>query len=315
MRILVTGAAGFIGSHVTRALLSSGHHVVGLDDLSTGFERNLPHAEEGWRFVRGDIRSAQVCLEATEGVDAVVHLAARNSVPRSINDPRSAYEVNVLGSLNLMEAARAHGVKRFVYASSSSVYGDDPALPKRESQRLRPLSPYAASKAGLEHAATAWSTVWGLHTVGLRFFNVFGPRQNPEGPYAAVVPCFLRAAFEGRERTIHGDGSVSRDFTHVANVVHAIGLAVVSSTVPGGEVMNVACGGRVTVRELWEAIARETGAATTPVFGPSRPGDMPHSQADIGRARELLGYAPVIGFHEGIQATVAWEKQQRMGAA
>ena len=315
MRILVTGAAGFIGSHLTRSLLASGHEVVGLDDLSTGFESNLPPAQTSWRFLRGDIRDDRVCREATAGADAIVHLAGRNSVPRSIDDPRSAYEVNVLGSLKLLDAAREQGVKRVVYASSSSVYGDDPTLPKRESQVLRPLSPYAASKAALEQTATVWARVWGLHTVGLRFFNVFGARQNPEGPYAAVVPCFLRAAFEGRQPTIHGDGTVSRDFTHVSNVIHAIGLALRSSRVPPGEVLNVACGARVTVRQLWEAIACETGATTPPVFGPSRAGDMPHSQADISRARELLGYSPVTPFHEGIRATVAWEVQQRIGAA
>ena len=208
MRILVTGAAGFIGSHLTRSLLASGHEVVGLDDLSTGFESNLPPAQTSWRFLRGDIRDDRVCREATAGADAIVHLAGRNSVPRSIDDPRSAYEVNVLGSLKLLDAAREQGVKRVVYASSSSVYGDDPTLPKRESQVLRPLSPYAASKAALEQTATVWARVWGLHTVGLRFFNVFGARQNPEGPYAAVVPCFLRAASPMADLPAPGRGEI-----------------------------------------------------------------------------------------------------------
>jgi len=306
MRILVTGAAGFIGSHTTRALLADGHEVVGLDDLSTGHRRNLPATRSGWSFVHGDIRDPAVCGRAMAGADAVVHLAGRNSVPRSIADPRSALEVNVMGGLNLLEAAREAGVTRFVHASSSSVYGDDPALPKVETQGRRPLSPYAASKASFEHLAFAWASVWGLSTVGLRFFNVFGPRQDPAGAYAAVVPLFVTSALEGRRPTIHGDGSQTRDFTYVDNVVHAIRGAIHASEEASGQVFNVACGQRISVLGLWRRIASEAGAQQAPVFGPARTGDMPHSLADIRAAQRLLGFDPLVSFDEGIRRTVAW---------
>lgn len=314
MRVLVTGAAGFIGSHITRALLADGHEVVGLDDLSTGHRHNLPDGEPGWRFVLGDIRDPAVCAAAMQGAGAVVHLAGRNSVPRSLADPRSALEVNVVGGFNLLEAARAAGVARFVYASSSSVYGDDPSLPNVESQLRRPLSPYAASKASFEHFARAWSSSWGLSTVGLRFFNVFGPRQDPAAAYAAVVPRFVEAALDRRAPLIHGDGSFTRDFTFVDNVVHAVRLSLDVNDA-GGAVVNVACGGRVSVLDLWRAIAREAGYDDEPRFGPTRTGDMPHSQADIGKARRLLGFKPVVHFDEGIRRTVAWFQAQRAGAA
>jgi nucleoside-diphosphate-sugar epimerase len=314
MRVLVTGAAGFIGSHITRALLASGHEVVGLDDLSTGHRHNLPIGEPRWRFVLGDIRDPAICVGATRGADAVVHLAGRNSVPRSLADPRSALEVNVMGGFHLLEAARAARVTRFVYASSSSIYGDDPSLPKVESLPHRPLSPYAASKASFEHLARTWSLTWGLSTVGLRFFNVFGPRQDPAGAYAAVVPRFVEAALDGRPPTIHGDGSYSRDFTFVDNVVHAIQLSLPSMDA-GGSVVNVACGGRVSVLDLWRAVAREAGFDGEPRFGPPRTGDMPHSQADISEARRLLGFEPVVHFDEGIRRTVAWFQAQRAGVA
>lgn len=314
MRVLVTGTAGFIGSHITRALLADGHEVVGLDDLSTGHRHNLPDGERGWRFVLGDIRDPAVCVSAMRGAGAVVHLAGRNSVPRSLADPRSALEVNVVGGFNLLEAARAAGATRFVYASSSSVYGDDPSLPKVESQLRRPLSPYAASKASFEHFARAWCSSWGLSTVGLRFFNVFGPRQDPAGSYAAVVPRFVEAALDRRSPIIHGDGSFTRDFTFVDNVVHAVRLSLDAPDARGA-VANVACGGRVSVLDLWRAIASEAGFDGEPRFGPPRTGDMPHSQADISEARRLLGFEPVVPFDEGIRRTVAWFHAQRAGAA
>ena len=311
MRVVVTGAAGFIGSHVTRALLAGGHDVVGLDDLSTGHLRNLPTASARWAFLHGDIRDPSICALALRDAEAVVHLAGRNSVPRSLVDPRSAMEVNVMGGFNLLEAAREAGASRFVYASSSSVYGDDPTLPKVETQLRRPLSPYAASKASFEHFARAWTAAWGLHTVGLRFFNVFGPRQDPRGAYAAVVPRFAEAALNGSRPFIHGDGSFSRDFTYVDNVVHAVGLALDAPDEAAGSVLNVACGGRVSVLQLWRAIAREAGFEGEPEFGPERVGDMPHSHADIGEARRLLGFEPVVTFDEGIRRTVAWFRTVR----
>lgn len=314
MLVLVTGAAGFIGSHVTRSLLADGHTVVGLDDLSTGHRHNLPEGAARWRFVQGDVRDPDVCVSATRDVHAVVHLAGRNSVPRSLADPRSAVEVNVMGGFNLLEAARAEGVTRFVYASSSSVYGDDPSLPKVEAQRRQPLSPYAATKASFEHLARAWSSSWGLSTVGLRFFNVFGPRQDPAGTYAAVVPRFVQAALDRQQPVIHGDGSFSRDFTYVDNVVHAVRLSLGGPDI-GAAVVNVACGGRVSVLDLWQAIAREACFDGEPRFGPPRTGDMPHSQADIGEARRLLGFEPVVSFDEGIRRTVAWFQAQRAEVA
>lgn len=311
MRVLVTGAAGFIGSHITRALLARGYEVVGLDDLSTGHPHNLPEGAPGWRFVLGDVRDPAICAGVMQGAGAVIHLAGRNSVPRSLADPRSALEVNVVGGFNLLEAARAGGIGRFVYASSSSVYGDDPSLPKVESQQHRPLSPYAASKASFEHFARAWSSSWGMCTVGLRFFNVFGPRQDPAGAYAAVVPRFVEAALNRTRPLIHGDGSFTRDFTFVENVVHAVVLSL-DAPAAGGSVINVACGGRVSVLDLWRAIAREAAFDGEPRFGPPRSGDMPHSQADVAEARRLLGFEPVVPFEEGVQRTVAWFRAQRL---
>lgn len=311
MRILLTGAAGFIGSHTARALLARGHEVVGLDDLSAGHLRNLPGSSPRFRFLHGDIRDVDTCASAMGGIDAVVHLAGRNSVPRSLRDPRSAVEVNITGGLNLLEAARAEGVGRFVYASSSSVYGDDPRLPKAEGQQRRPLSPYAATKASFEHLAQAWTSSYGLHTLGLRFFNVFGPRQDPKGPYAAVVPLFVEAALDGRPPTINGDGSFTRDFTYVENVVHALLLALRAPAEAAGAQVNVACGGRVPIAELWRLIAAETGFDEPPRFGPRRAGDMPHSQADLASAERLLGYAPTVSFPEGIRRTVAWYAARR----
>lgn len=311
MRVLVTGAAGFIGSHITRALLADGHEVTGLDDLSTGHLRNLPEDSPRWTFVLGDIRDPATCEAATRSADAVVHLAGRNSVPRSLADPRSALEVNVVGGFNLLEAARAAQVRRFVYASSSSVYGDDPSLPKVETQLRRPLSPYAASKASFEHLARAWWASWGLSTVGLRFFNVFGPRQDPAGDYAAVVPRFVDAALNRERPLIHGDGGYTRDFTFVDNVVHAVRLSIAAPQEASGAVVNVACGSRVSVLDLWNAIAREAAYDGEPHFGPARTGDMPHSQADIHEARRLLGFEPVVPFAEGVRRTVAWFQAQR----
>ena len=310
MNILVTGAAGFIGSHVTRSFLEEGFFVRGLDDLSTGHARNLPKKYDNWEFVEGDIRNTQICSQAVSGIDAIVHLAGRNSVPRSIRDPKSAMEVNIMGGFNLLEAAREHGCSRFIHASSSSVYGDSPTLPKCESHSRNPLSPYAASKASFEHIASAWAKSWGMHTVGLRFFNVFGARQDPDSPYAAVIPLFIQAAQTKTRPTIYGKGKRTRDFTHVSNIVHGIRLSLDAPEDASGEVFNIACGGRISLLELWDAIASATGADQKPIFAKPRQGDMPHSQASIEKAKTMLGYTPVIDFDTGIRKTVAWYQAQ-----
>lgn len=310
MNILVTGAAGFIGSHVTRALLKEGFLVRGLDDLSTGHARNLPENESNWDFIEGDIRSEQICSQAVNGIDVIVHLAGRNSVPRSIRDPKSAMEVNVMGGFNLLEAARQQGCARFIHASSSSVYGDNPSLPKCESHSRNPLSPYAASKASFEHVASAWAKSWGIHTVGLRFFNVFGARQDPDSPYAAVIPLFIQAARTNTRPTIYGKGKRTRDFTHVSNIVHGIRLGLDAPEEASGEVFNIACGGRISLLELWDAIASATGSKQKPIFTNPRKGDMPHSQASIHKAQTMLGYTPITDFDTGIRETVAWYQSQ-----
>lgn len=306
MKVVVTGAAGFIGSHITRTLLAHNYAVVGLDDLSTGHLHNLPEAQEGWTFINGDIRDRDVCLEALDGADAVVHLAGRNSVPRSLKDPDSALAVNIMGGFNLLECARKFGCKRFIYASSSSVYGDDPRLPKEESHKLKPLSPYASSKASFEHLASAWHSSFGLHTIGLRFFNVFGARQDPDSDYAAVVPLFIRAALEKKQPKIYGDGTRTRDFTHVSNIAHAIRLCIQSADNTAGDVYNIACGGRITILDLWNSIAASAGSSYAPIFMAERPGDMPHSQANYDQAHQKLGFSPVTTFDDGIRQTVEW---------
>ncbi len=314
MRILVTGAAGFIGSHVVRHLLVRGHHVVGLDDLSSGFLHNLPgRGTAHWSFERGDVCDRACCLSVMEGADAVIHLAARNSVPRSLDDPDATMQANVGGMLALLETARALGVPRLVYASSSSVYGDDPALPKQERARLLPRSPYAASKAAGEHLARAWARCWDLQTVGLRFFNVFGPRQDPTSQYAAVVPLFIQAALRREPATIHGDGRQSRDFTYVNNVVHGIACALEAPAHSAGEVYNIACGGSFTLNQLHCAIGDLVGIQVPPVHTAPRPGDVPHSRADISAARRDLGFEPRHDFHEGLARTVAWYRSRSHG--
>jgi len=310
MDVLVTGAAGFIGSHVVRHLLDKGYGVVGLDDLSTGHRYNLPTDDTPrWRFVLGDIREPKRCLEAMQGVDAVMHLAARNSVPRSLDDPRATMDVNVGGTLELLETARSTGVSRFVYASSSSAYGDDPTLPKSEQARPLPRSPYAASKAATEHLGRAWARCWGIHTVGLRFFNVFGPHQDPHSAYAAVIPLFIDAALRSEPAIIHGDGTQSRDFTYVDNVVQGILCALNAPAHASGKVYNIACGDRVTLIDLHESIGRHCGGCPPPRHTDPRPGDVPHSQADIRAARRDLGFAPTVGFHDGLVRTVDWYRK------
>ena len=304
MRVLVAGAAGFIGSHVVRRLAADGIAVRGLDDFSTGSWSNV--ADLTIEMIEGDVRDPTACAKACDRVDAVIHLAARNSVPRSLAEPDATVSVNIVGTANLLQAARAAHVRRFVFASSSSVYGDEPGLPRREDLVPAPTSPYAATKLATEALARAWWTSFGLPTIGLRYFNVFGPRQDPDAAYSAVVPCFVRAALRNEAATIHGDGTTSRDFTYVDNAVAATVNALAAPPRANGRVYNVASGRAVALLELHAAIAAAVGTRIAPVHGPRRNGDPLVSVADIRAARHDLGYEPTLGLEEGLRRTVAW---------
>ena len=311
-RWLVTGAAGFIGSHIVERLLSLGQKVIGLDNFSAGHRANLPAPTDGWSFIEGDIREPLVCRAACEGVDFVLHQAALGSVPRSIEDPVRTHQSNVDGFLNMLVAARDAKVKRFVYASSSSVYGDAPNLPKREGEEGRLLSPYAVSKSINELYARTFEKNYGLQTVGLRYFNVFGPRQDPNGAYAAVVPRWLASLAKGETCEIFGDGLTSRDFCFVANAVQVNVLAaVVEGEGVTDTIYNVSVGGRTSLLELFKML-RDRVAKTVPSvaqlepkLGAFRAGDIRDSQADISRAQSKLGYAPTHSIDQGLDVTVA----------
>lgn len=316
-RWLVTGAAGFIGSHLVERLLSLGQWVVGLDNLSTGYRRNLESAtREGadrFTFVEGDIRDLEACRRAAEGTDVVLHQAALGSVPRSLEDPLTTNAVNSDGFLNMLVAARDAGVRRFVYAASSSTYGDHPGLPKVEDRIGRPLSPYAVTKYVNELYADVFGRQWGMQCLGLRYFNVFGPRQDPDGAYAAVIPRWFGQLLGGEPCHINGDGETSRDFCFIDNVVQANLLAAtVSDPEALNQVYNVAFGGRTTLLELYTLIrdllaeARPSLAGLDPVHRPFREGDVRHSQADIGKAARLLGYAPAFDVRQGLAVTAEW---------
>lgn len=316
MRYLVTGAAGFIGSHLVHRLLDDGADVVALDDLSGGRRDRLPRdGTSRFRFVRGDVRDAETCDAACRGVDIVLHQAAAVSVPRSVRNPIETFDVNVSGTFHMMEAARHAGVSRFVYASSCAVYGDGPELPKTEALPSSPRSPYAASKAAGEQLAISYSASMGLSTIGLRYFNVFGPGQDPDGPYAAVVAAFTTRCIAGTTPTIYGDGEQSRDFVFVEDIVQANLLAARASDEASGAVYNVGSGKRTTVRELHAAIAEAAAATPTVDFAPARAGDVEHSVADIAAARRRLGYQPRVPFAQGIQATVDWYRSRAMRGA
>jgi len=301
--VLVTGGAGFIGSHLVRALLEQGNAVRVLDNLSTGSLDNLAAVIDNVEFVNGDLRERSTCLDACKGIDAVFHLGALGSVPRSIEYPHITNDVNANGTLNILDAARSRGVRRLVFSSSSSVYGDTPVLPKREDMRLSPRSPYAVSKMAAEAYCRAFALSYGMETVALRYFNVFGPRQNPHSQYAAVIPKFVAALLSGQTPVLHGDGLQSRDFTYVSNVVEANILAASASGV-AGEVFNIACGEQITVASVLGQIARLLECPCVPEYIPVRNGDVRHSRADIAAAAERLGYQPRILFAEGLENTV-----------
>ena len=311
MRYLVTGGAGFIGSHLVEALLGRGETVRVVDNLVTGKLANLQAAEAAAGtgatadYLPGDLADFEVARRAVQQIDVVLHQAAIPSVPRSVADPLTSHRANVDATLNLLVAARDAGVKRLVYAGSSSVYGDAATLPKRDDMVPRPLSPYALQKLVGEQYLEQFTRLYGLQTVSIRYFNVFGPRQDPSSPYSGVISRFVRAALDGQAPTIHGDGGQTRDFTYVANVVDGV-LRAAQAEAVSGQVINVATNGRVSLLELWEAIQRRLGTRLTPIFDAPRAGDVRDSQADIEKARRLLGFTPIVSFEEGLRRTVEW---------
>jgi UDP-glucose 4-epimerase len=301
MRVLVTGGAGFIGSHLAERLLERGDEVRILDSFATGRRENLAHLPDA-ELVEGDVQSFERAHHAVRGCDAVLHEAALPSVPRSIQDPLTTNAVNVTGTLNVLLAARDAGVRRVVYASSSSVYGSNEQLPKREDQTVAPISPYAVSKLAGEGFCRAFSTIYGLECVSLRYFNVFGPRQDPSSQYSAVIPKFIAAALERRRPVVFGDGEQSRDFTFIDNVVE-VNLLALDSSAGAGEVFNAAVGERVSLNDVLRMLSELSGVDLEPDYQTGRPGEVRHSLADISRARETFGYSAAVPFEEGLKRT------------
>ena len=308
---LVTGGAGFIGSNLCEALLGMGYTVRCLDNLSTGKYSNIEPflANDKFTFIEGDIRELDTCLEATKGVDFVMNQAAWGSVPRSIEMPLLYEEINIRGTLNMMEASRQNGVKKFVYASSSSVYGDHPVLPKQEGKEGNVLSPYALTKKVDEEYGRLYHKLYGLDTYGLRYFNVFGRRQDPDGAYAAVIPKFLKLLINGEQCTINGDGKQSRDFTYIDNVIEANMKACLAPSEAAGEAYNIGAGGREFLIDIYNGLCEALGIVREPIFGPPRAGDIRDSNADISKARNNLGYDPEYDFEAGIALAIDWYKE------
>lgn len=308
---LVGGGAGFIGSNICEALINMGYTVRCLDDLSTGKYENIEPLIENERFtfIKGDIRNLDTCLEATKGVDYVLNQAAWGSVPRSIEMPLLYEEINIRGTLNMMEASRVNGVKKFVYASSSSVYGNTPTLPKKEGQEGKVISPYALTKKVDEEYGRLYKELYGLDTYGLRYFNVFGRRQDPDGMYAAVIPKFIKQLLHGEVPTINGDGRQSRDFTYIDNVIEANLRACHASGEAAGQAFNIGAGGRLYLIDIYNHLCKALGKEVEPHYGPNRKGDVRDSNADISKARELLGYDPEYDFEKGITLAIDWYKE------
>lgn len=305
---LVTGGAGFIGSNLCEAILKMGYKVRCLDDLSTGKQANVDISLDNpnYTFIKGDIKDLDTCMAACKGVDYVLNQAAWGSVPRSIEMPLFYEKNNIMGTLNMMEAARQQGVKKFVYASSSSVYGDHPVLPKKEGQEGNLLSPYALTKRVDEEFAKLYTRLYGLDTYGLRYFNVFGRRQDPDGAYAAVIPKFIKMLMNGETPTINGDGMQSRDFTYIENVIEANLKACLAPHEAAGNAFNIAYGGREYLIDIYHSLTRALGKDIEPKFGPDRAGDIKHSNADISKAREMLGYDPDYDFDSGLKLAIDW---------
>lgn len=308
---LVGGGAGFIGSNICEALINMGYIVRCLDDLSTGKYENIEPLIENERFtfIKGDIRNLDTCLEATKGADYVLNQAAWGSVPRSIEMPLLYEEINIRGTLNMMEASRVNGVKKFVYASSSSVYGNTPTLPKKEGQEGKVISPYALTKKVDEEYGRLYKELYGLDTYGLRYFNVFGRRQDPDGMYAAVIPKFIKQLLHGEVPTINGDGRQSRDFTYIDNVIEANLRACHASGEAAGQAFNIGAGGRLYLIDIYNHLCKALGKEVEPNYGPARKGDVRDSNADISKARELLGYDPEYDFEKGITLAIDWYKE------
>ncbi|OUO79390.1 LPS biosynthesis protein WbpP [Blautia sp. An249] len=308
---LVTGGAGFIGSNLCESILKLGYKVRCLDDLSTGKQENVDLFLDNpnYTFIKGDIKDLNTCMKACEGVDYVLNQAAWGSVPRSIEMPLYYCDNNIKGTLNMMEAARKNGVKKFVYASSSSVYGDEPNLPKQEGREGKLLSPYAVSKRANEEWAKQYTKHYGLDTYGLRYFNVFGRRQDPNGVYAAVIPKFVKQLLDGEQPTINGDGKQSRDFTYIENVIEANLKACLAPSSVAGEAFNIAYGGREYLVDIYYGLTKALGVEIEPKYGPDRAGDIKHSNADISKAKELLGYDPDWSFERGIKVAIEWYRE------
>jgi UDP-glucose 4-epimerase len=310
MDYLITGGAGFIGSNIAEHLVGRGCRVRVFDNFSTGKRANVQSFATKAEIFEGDLCDARSIEEAVRGVRYVLHLGAIPSVPRSVENPQATNEVNITGTVNLLVAARDAGVKRVVFTSSSSVYGDTPTLPKRENMPPSPLSPYAIHKITGEYYAAIFWRLYGLETVSLRYFNVFGPRQDPQSQYAAVIPRFITAILRDQAPVIFGDGSQTRDFSHVENIIEANRLACEAPNEALGQSFNIACGGRISLLDLVDTVNKILGKNVKPKFDPARPGDILHSQADIAKAEKLLGWKPKVDFPEGIAKTVAWYQRQ-----
>jgi UDP-N-acetylglucosamine/UDP-N-acetylgalactosamine 4-epimerase len=314
MQILVTGGAGFIGSNLVGKLLQQDNVslVRVLDNLATGLIYNINEfkSHPKFQFIEGDIRDYQICLKACDGINAISHQAALGSVPRSVSDPLTTNDVNITGTLNIFTAAKDKKVKRVIYAASSSTYGDHPGLPKQEDKIGKPLSPYAVTKYVNELYAQVYASLYQIELVGLRYFNIFGPRQSPKGPYAAVIPLFVKALLENKSPVINGDGKHSRDFTFVDNAVQANIAALFTTNEKAlNQVYNIAFGQQTTLLQLFEALKKQAGSSLDPKHGPDRVGDVKHSLADISKAKTLLGYAPEISVEKGLQVTFDWYKK------
>ncbi len=312
-KLLITGGAGFIGSNLVEHFLQDERLslVRILDDLSNGYYENIEEFEghPKFEFIKGDISDYETCLKATEGIDKITHQAALGSVPRSIENPMRSTEVNILGTVNVLHAAKENDVERVILACSSSTYGDHPGLPKVEDKIGKPLSPYAVTKYSIEQFADVFNQTYGLNYIGLRYFNIFGPKQNPDNPYAAVIPIFCQAFIDGERPTIYGDGEHSRDFTYVANAVQANDLALYTESEDAlNEIYNVACNDRISLNEMVKALQGISGKDIEPIYVPERPGDVRHSEADVSKIKERLGYEPQVLFNDGLRKAYSWYK-------